>query len=187
MLLPLFVGPGRFKQLNQIAGGSDLDAERLHKFHRPGIDSGNVGNRVAWAVLHRHPLGIAEHFLQPRFVLLPTKIDRRLTGNFIECVGLNTMDQLLSRAVRWNEVAPTSGTMGIGQAENPSRKNIRASEVSHQPTVKTRVTDRCLNGFKIEHILTFVLYNEYDLAVVIEIACVAGQIVMISTHMEKCA
>ena len=36
---PLFVVPGRFEQLNEIAGRDHFDAKRTHQFNRAGIDT----------------------------------------------------------------------------------------------------------------------------------------------------
>ena len=118
------VGPHRLEPLDQVARRHDLDAQRAHRFDRPGVDPRHVGNRVAGRVFHRHPARPVEQLLQPGGELLAAGVGPLLAGQRVEVVALDRVHQPAGLAARRDEVVPAPRRHLAGRREARSRVAI---------------------------------------------------------------
>src|SRR5262245_48323709 len=84
--------------------------------------------------------------------LLPSGIHSLVTGQLIEIVALDRVDETARLAVSGNEVVPAAGghVLTAGQAGQACGNRVRSVKVVEQPAIQARVSQRVLHGGDVE-------------------------------------
>ena len=143
---PLVVVPGRLEELDQVARGDDLGAERADQLDGAGVDLGDVRVGVPRRVFHRHAASSPRPApATPGFELLPAEVDRLLARQVVEHARLDPVDELARRPLGGDRVVepprrrsacrrgrapggPARCCRGSRQSSQPSRPNSRRAD-----------------------------------------------------------
>src|SRR5262249_55989650 len=126
----LFIVPGRFELLHEVAGGDDFDAERVDQLNGTGIDAANVRVAIAWRVFHRDALDARKELADTGFQLLPAAVDDLLRARQgIQRRRLDCVRELPRLTGRGDEVEPAAGELLLVQPDDALGEYIAAPEV----------------------------------------------------------
>ena len=142
------LGPDRLEPLHEIARRGDVDVQMLNGLHRSRVNPRNIGDRVAWRVLHRHAFEAAEHVAQARRQRLALRVGGLGAREMIEVVRLDGVDKLARFAAGRNHVEPPSGRQLRAAVEpgEPAGDGVGSVEVVQQPPVERFLFQCALNS-----------------------------------------
>ena len=97
---PLFVVPACLEKLYQIAGRDNLRSKGAHQLNGSGIHAGHVRVGVARHIFHGYPPSAVDQAGDSGFQFLPAQVDLLRARQSVECVRLDTVDELAGLALK---------------------------------------------------------------------------------------
>ena len=143
-----FVPHGR-KALDQIARRHDVDAKLADALDGTGVDPGDVRDRAAGRVLHRHPALSGEQPAEFRVELQATGVAGGRPREVGEGARFDAMDEPAGLAVGRDEVVPAARGQVAAlarHARDVGGNRVQAAEIVEQPAVEPLGPERRLDG-----------------------------------------